>query len=107
MDKDAIRQVLGEQLLTEIQAIHELVSVIPSMNDSLTRVEGDVVEIKGELVVHRQIFREHSATLQEHSTLLNEHSALLNEHSADLKEIKQIAAGHTEAIAELKASRPH
>ena len=82
VDEEAIRQVLGEQLLTEIQTIRELVSVIPSMDERLGRVERDVVDIKGELVVHRQI---------------------LQEHSADLTEIKQIVGGHAEAITELKA----
>jgi hypothetical protein len=76
-------ELVHEQIDTKLDTILEYVSVIPTMNERLGRVEDrlDGVEAR-----------------------LTSVEVTLADHSADLKEIKQIVGGHAEAIVELKAA---
>jgi hypothetical protein len=113
MDEEWQRRhdVMHEALDSKLDAILEMVSVIPAMNDRLGRVENRLDRLEGRLTSVEVILEEHSKTLGEHSKILDEqsgtlggHSAILSGHSADLKEIKQIVVGNAEAIVELRAA---
>src|SRR5712692_2648058 len=92
MDEERQRRhdVMHEALDSKLDAILEMVSVIPAMNDRLGRVEDRLDRVEGRLTSVEIILEDHSRILGDHSKTLGEHSAILSGHSADLKEIKQI-----------------
>ena len=109
MDEDVIREVLGEHLVSELRAIHELVSVVPDMNERLGRVEVELAEVKAIVNVHTDILTGHSATLASHSAILASHSAILashsailDQHTATLADHSAILANHGEDLADIK-----
>jgi hypothetical protein len=86
-DEQGRRDILDEQLLSQLQAIQESLRELPKINERLGRVESDVQAIKGDLVVVK---------------------ALVTDHSADLAELKHIVAGHMETMTALQlASHSH
>jgi hypothetical protein len=102
MQDDARKDVLGEQLLSELHAIHELVQDVPSMKSDLNQVKADVTDLKADMQAVKAVQREHSQTLQEHSQLLKKHSRDLTEIMQDGKLLKTEVSRHDEDIAELK-----
>lgn len=86
-DEPGPRDILDEQLLSQLQAIQESLRELPKINERLGRVESDVQAIKGDLVVVK---------------------AIVTDHSADLAELKRIVAGHMETMTALQlASHSH
>ena len=49
-DEPGPRDILDEQLLSQLQAIQESLRELPKINERLGRVESDVQAIKGDLV---------------------------------------------------------
>jgi hypothetical protein len=74
-DRESRLEILMEAQGSTLAAMLESISVLPSINDRLTHVEADTTAIKAEQVVHREILRE---------------------LKADVKDLKQVLAGHLE-----------
>jgi chromosome segregation ATPase len=81
-------RILPEQLVTRLDTIQEMVSVVPDMNSRLRRVASDVAAIKAEQDVHRMILKEHSSELKEIRSDVSEIRSDVGELKADVGELK-------------------
>jgi hypothetical protein len=67
-------EVMLEQLDDRMQAIGEYVSLIPSMQDRLVRVEEKVDRIENRMIVLESVVREHSVEIKQLTLMAHSHS---------------------------------
>jgi hypothetical protein len=63
MDDERRKEVLGEQLFTELQAIREYVEDIPSIKSDVAELKADVADIKGDMSMLKNVVRENSSDI--------------------------------------------
>jgi 2-phospho-L-lactate guanylyltransferase (CobY/MobA/RfbA family) len=66
LSDDERKQVLGEVLMDELKAIHELVSDIPVIKKDVAQLKDDVSELKDDVKAIKAVVTNHSRELKDH-----------------------------------------
>jgi hypothetical protein len=65
LSDDERRTVLGEVLMDELKAIHELVQDVPAIKKKVDKLEEDMSEVKAGIKVIKSVVKKHSDEIKE------------------------------------------